>query len=463
MVQEYAQASPTQTTPFMAEIVFFSRKACVDMIKEHFDHYFVHFTNKDDKDDMDEEELEISRLNSTTALSTFMALFKGQREFHDKASAEEFLQTAMAPDDLNVLGRLIEWTEDILDALLPDQDSEEDVTRINATTVSSLKKLTQPFTTTVEYPSFEGTSLQCCPWPLVKKVRINLRSRVLEQGIVIGDCPGTTDKNRSRVESTRRYLQDCDITIVVNKMDRAIDHAALHNHINEAFRRRRSGSIIVVATRADDVNMKGKQAFRSTSAEERALAKIDEDEDAVNERFREIKAALAGTALRGKLRTRLKLQMQRELCERQKQDLQRRRLEVRVCARNRHVREGISAQYHEDTKDPAPLPIFCVSNTVYLSHLAGYYRKEPPMLTLEATGIPPLRNHVLAIPSNGKFASLVHHCHTSLETALNTVEISCSTTKLKRKEDLNRTFARARNVRVLDGLTHILSGLLTFF
>ena len=57
----------------MAEVSFFSRQTCVDMVKEGFVMYFL---NCHRADDIDEEELEELRLNSNTALSAFMALFQ---------------------------------------------------------------------------------------------------------------------------------------------------------------------------------------------------------------------------------------------------------------------------------------------------------------------------------------------------------------------------------------------------
>jgi hypothetical protein len=425
----------------MAEVFFFSRQACVDQVKDHFAVYYNHHTKSDD---MDEEDLELSRLNSNTALTVFMALFQGHREFYDETAAEEFLQTASSIDDQNVVYRLIGWTEDVLDELLSD-DTNDEQTCLGADTVPALKRMVEPFTKTVEYPSFEGTTLQCSPWPLVKKVRFSFESRVLKQNIVIGDCPGITDKNRLRVESTRRYLQECDITIVVCRIDRANDQASLFNNINDAYRRGRSGGVIVVCTRSDDINLKGKQSFPSTIAEEQINARVDEEEIMVKERLAEVRISLK-KGLKGKLEERLRLQRRKERYEWKSQELQRQRLEARVNARIRHVRDGVSRQYHQDTKDPAPLAMFCVSNTVYMSHVVGFPKTSPPSLTLLGTCIPQLRNHIFSIPSNGRFRSLWHHCHTSLETALNTVEISCSTTKLKRKEDLNKTFSRARKV-----------------
>lgn len=67
----------------------------------------------------------------------------------------------------------------------------------------------------------------------------------------MADVPGVTDTNYFRVENANRYLQSCDTTIVVGKIDRITDNPSFQNLYMEAFRRRRSGSVILVATRAD--------------------------------------------------------------------------------------------------------------------------------------------------------------------------------------------------------------------
>jgi hypothetical protein len=426
----------------MAEVYFFCRQMCVETVRSAVKSIFS-YVQKDE--DVDEEELEELRANSNTALSTLMALFQDRPAFQDKSSAEKFLQGASSADDPKVLGRLLGWMQDILQELVPDNETDSK-TFLYSTTVADIKKAIEPFTKTMEFPNIEGTGLRCCLWPLVKRVRINFETTILGQHIVLADCPGVNDKNKLRVESTRRYLEECRITIVVNRIDRAIDHASFNNNINNAWRRGRSPGTIVVCTRSDDINMKGKQNFPYTVAEERMIAEINKDEILNNQGLEHVRTSLKKHGLGGDLNVRLRLQSRKARYEFKEQEIQHRRLEVRVLARNRHVCDGVSAQYKQDTKEPTPLTMFCIANTVYASHVAGYRKRNTPCLTLHGTGIPELRNHIYAIPSEGKLRSLAHYCHVQFETALNTVVISCSTTKLKRKEDLNNTFIKARKV-----------------
>jgi hypothetical protein len=132
VVQEYAQASPRQTHPFMAEVYFFCRQMCVETVRSAVKSIFS-YAQKDE--DVDEEELEELRANSNTALSTLMALFQDRPVFQDKSSAEKFLQGASSADDPKVLGRLLGWMQDILQELVPDNETDSK-TFLYSTTVA---------------------------------------------------------------------------------------------------------------------------------------------------------------------------------------------------------------------------------------------------------------------------------------------------------------------------------------
>ncbi|XPS69350.1 hypothetical protein M3J09_001626 [Ascochyta lentis] len=407
VVVEYAQASTTQKYPFQASVEFLSRQACRDMVKEQLKNFYLYRTMDDEESD--EEIANERRLASGTCMAVFYSLFMGRPEFQDKDRAEDFLSDAESAEDPRLVSKLMSWTDHVLDEFMSDRDSN-DVATLYANTASQISDSIQPFTMAMEDPLFEGTDIVCCPWPLVKKVLVSLNSRILDQGIIIADLPGTTDKIRTRVDNARRYLQQCDMTIVVNNMARAIDHAALHNHVNESFKRKRSGNTIVVGTRSDDLQIASKQSFPSIPTEEKAMAEIVEQEASVKKQVQSIDIALRSPQLKKDMFQRLKLSQKKARLVREKDELIRKRYEVRVSARNRHVRQGIAEQYHQDTKDRSPLPVFCVSNIIYMQHLSGGYpKKAPPQLSLEATEIPALRTHLFSQPSLGRFASLEHY------------------------------------------------------
>lgn len=399
-----------------------------------------------DKKAADEEEANESRLASGTCIDLLMSLFMGRPEFHSKDLAEEFLDSYASSEDSKLVSKLMTWTDNILEEFMPDGDSTG-VATVSAVTASDISQSIKPFIMKEEFPSFENTDIICCPWPFVKKVRVSLYSRILEQGTIIADLPGTTDKNRARVNAAKEYLQQCDMTIVVNNIDRAIDHAAVHNATNDSYRRRRSGNTIVVCTRSDDLNITTKQSFASNTAEVKALADISQLEAVINKQLQQIGIRLNSPAVRRDMGEKYKLMAKRERIEREKNDLVRQNLAVRVAARNRHVKQGITDQYRQDTKDRSYLPVFCVSNPIYMQHLAGnFLKKNPPDLSLTETEIPALRTYVFSKPSEGRFATLEHYCTSQLPAFFNTIEMSCSVSKIKRKKDLERTFNKARAV-----------------
>jgi hypothetical protein len=427
------------------------------MIKEQVTNYFIH---QNMPEDTEEDELSATRLGSTTCIKLLTALFMGRSEFQDADCARAFLSEYASANDPSLTNKLRNWTSRVLDAFMLGGDST-DVAKIEANTPGAISEAILPFTQEVAYPQFANTDIVCCPWPFVRLVRVSFDSRILRQGIVIADLPGTTDKIRSRVDTARRYLSACDMTIVVNRVERAIDHASMNNAINEAFNRRKSGSVIVVCTHADGIDIKTKQSFESSPAEEKILAEIMKSEDEVAKQLQAVVTALRSPALRKNQLEKYKLAAKRDRFERAKAELDRKRFEVRVAARNRFIKQGISEQYRQDTNDLSPLPIFCVSNPIYMQHLSGnYLRKTPPDLPLKATEVPSLRTHLFSQPSLGRFASLEHYCRNLLQTFFNTIEISCSVSKIKRKEDLNRTFNKARavcrfSIKILSWLTSI--------
>lgn len=76
----------------------------------------------------------------------------------------------------------------------------------------------------------------------------------------------------------------------------------------------------------------------------------------------------------------------------------------------------------------------------------GYSRLQPPNLSVEGTDIPGLRRHLYTLPSHAKFVALEHHCKTSLKSVPNILEMVCSVSKLKRREDLDKIVADTAKV-----------------
>ncbi|KAG9203245.1 hypothetical protein G6514_003164 [Epicoccum nigrum] len=295
------------------------------MVKQQLKNFYLFLIMDEKSEEVDEEIANERRLASGTCLTLFCSLFLGHPEFQDRERAEDFLSDAESADDTQLLGKLLNWTDQILDAFMPNGD-DSDVATLNANTASQISDAIQPFTMAMDDPHFDGTDIVCCPWPFVKKVRVSFDSLLLEQGIIIADLPGTTDKVRSRVDNAKRYLQLCDVTIVVNNMARAIDHAAMHNHINESYRRKRSGNTIVVGTCSDDFQVTSKQSFPPTPTEEQAMAEISEKETNLKKCLQKVTTSLGVPHVKKQPLERFKLTRKKEKLLREKNELNRKRV-----------------------------------------------------------------------------------------------------------------------------------------
>jgi hypothetical protein len=133
-----------------------------------------------------------------------------------------------------------------------------------------------------------------------------------------------------------------------------------------------------------------------------------------------------------------------------------RRKDARIAYRSKQVAKVISQNYRADTGDDAHVPVYCVSNRMYMRHLRGYDKENVesiPTMSIEATQIPALCSHIYSLPSKGRTASLDHFAKVSMQMLLSMMQMSCSTTTIARAKHLTRILERARGVC---WVTHIL-------
>lgn len=104
----------------------------------------------------------------------------------------------------------------------------------------------------------------------------------------------------------------------------------------------------------------------------------------------------------------------------------------------------IREKYKRSNKG-AFLPIFCVSNTEYDKHLAGYPVDDPPQLSLDATGISELRNFIQSLPSQARFNTLESYLTWGTELALKSIECFCTDSVVKLKGDVTASITTTRS------------------
>jgi len=88
------------------------------------------------------------------------------------------------------------------------------------------------------------------------------------------------------------------------------------------------------------------------------------------------------------------------------------------------------------------LNAFFVSNTEYQKHLAGYDRKSPPILDIEATGIPSVRRMLYTIPARGRVNTLRRICFSRLPSTFGSIQGILTKSRLERKQDVAKLISR---------------------
>jgi hypothetical protein len=126
-----------------------------------------------------------------------------------------------------------------------------------------------------------------------------------------------------------------------------------------------------------------------------------------------------------------------------------RRKDLRIACRSRAVARVIAQNYRADTGDDAHVPVYCVSNRMYMRHLRGYDYDNAdsiPTMSIEETQIPALCSLLYSLPSKGRTFVLDHFTKYSMQTLLNMIQMSCSTTTQARVKHLTAIVGAARKV-----------------
>ncbi|KAI8935499.1 hypothetical protein NX059_008069 [Plenodomus lindquistii] len=441
VITEFKQSPLSQLTPYAAEVEFFDLTVCIKLVTDLFRQWFAvkqkQAQNADDVDDNDLSQMKTAQ----ECLQQMFADRLGQDDI------EGFMGTATSALDNKVLPQLLGWTADVRNMFVGEGETS---VCFGSNTPENLIEQYHPFTRDVLHASFRGRPLGFTPWPLVRMVRVTLNSPILKQNVVVADVPGSSDVNYFRVQNAQRYLKTCDMTIVVAKIDRVQDNTTFQHQYVEAFRRKRSGSVILVATRSDDLNAEGSSASNLDVTSQEQLLDIDQ-------KLKELVKAI--TAIADELQRTRKDKKSKEVNKRKKKEkkklmskkntLEKQRRDILIESRNKQVSRVLGGNYRANTGDDAGAAVYCVSNRMYMRHLRGYDTSDQlnaATMTLEQTQIPALCSHIYSLPSRGKTACLDHFIRVSTPTLLSIIKMSCSTTTIARANHLVDIVHKTRDV-----------------
>lgn len=97
-------------------------------------------------------------------------------------------------------------------------------------------------------------------WPLIRVVKLSVKSPVLQTGAVVVDLPGVHDANAARAAVADSYMQKCTGLWIVAPITRAVDDKTAHKLLGEGFRRQLLmdggfSSISFICSKSDDVSV----------------------------------------------------------------------------------------------------------------------------------------------------------------------------------------------------------------
>ena len=101
-------------------------------------------------------------------------------------------------------------------------------------------------------------------WPLIRVVRIYVKSPALATGAVIVDLPGVHDANAARAAVAEGYMKQCTGLWIVAPITRAVDDKAAKSLLGESFKRQLKmdggfNSVTFICSKTDDISLEEAQ------------------------------------------------------------------------------------------------------------------------------------------------------------------------------------------------------------
>ncbi|PSN67808.1 hypothetical protein BS50DRAFT_550852 [Corynespora cassiicola Philippines] len=107
-------------------------------------------------------------------------------------------------------------------------------------------------------PKSKGPQMEF--WPLIKVVKIYVRSAALSTGAVLVDLPGVHDSNAARAAVAQEYIKSCTGLWILAPITRAVDDKAAKTLLNDTFKRqlKYDGSlsdVTFICSKTDDISI----------------------------------------------------------------------------------------------------------------------------------------------------------------------------------------------------------------
>ncbi|KAK5710098.1 hypothetical protein LTR17_019160 [Elasticomyces elasticus] len=430
VITELASSTVEQAEPIRAVVYYTSNSKIETQVTQYVkDCFHWHALDTDDQT-LDSQELDQLSMDYRTAIIFFSTVLCGSADFSTKEATEAFFASARPEMQTAIISSLKQRVQDYVDSL----KKKEGATIVAGNSMDEVDDKLRTYRGPVKnQPGVAGPVPS--PWPLVRKIRIHLSARILRSGLVLADMPGTSDTNRSRSQIGIEYITECGVIIVVHPIKRMQDQDSLWANVQRCIRGGKQYETILVCTYIDDMNHELEQEEIS-SGDRATINALKSREEELQEDIQELEYDRDGLDQDDKASRDRIADLLRDK-EQERAGVEAKWKEARIQARN-HTNIAILQQAYQDrTRARFAVPVFCVSNSGYLAYMNGTNTKNGQVLSLEATGIPGLRQYLLGLQARQSREVMLKLCTKSLPRVLRALEMQCMKSRHEKKQSLD--------------------------
>ncbi|KAG9895901.1 hypothetical protein KCV05_g17394, partial [Aureobasidium melanogenum] len=267
VIQEFRATLPKQSTPFRAEIEYYSEAELEAVITFLFKEAYASLPSSRAGSEALDDEIENRNVSGLTAIKTIQALFCDRPECASEEAITGLLSEASGETDKNVIQKMVLWSRELIRKHAKQDDGLISVIE-HTTTQGLLQKLREYTFNGADEEEFAEPVVS--PWPLIKKITFGLDSPMLNDGVILMDLPGVHDSNSTRRRTVGKALAACTHYLVVAQIDRAQDDDTVTKYFAEGHNKKGSGRVIAAITNSDriDGDMRNGNAEQQKQMEE---------------------------------------------------------------------------------------------------------------------------------------------------------------------------------------------------
>ncbi|EME85650.1 uncharacterized protein MYCFIDRAFT_90454 [Pseudocercospora fijiensis CIRAD86] len=273
-------------------------------------------------------------------------------------------------------------------------------------------------------------------------IRIGVRgSRVLDRW-KIADLPGLTDSNLVRVNATLRSINQCDFLWAFDHVGRIATNGVIEG-LAQRYGRAFKGNVVAIGTRsAENVQAELVRAYAKKGIKIEGLQEWRASNRALTKQIKELQSSVQKkTKAANRNEGSRDAHSEIAILEKVRDDQDDEWWAKVVEGRNTFVTRELQRKCQPHLPVASTLRVFCVSNAHYAARKLNK-RKENFTLSAEATGIPALRRHALALAAPEAFREVAYFVDHQYTVFIRGLELWASNRLSKGRTDLIKVIHR---------------------